>query len=55
MENIENNYNFEVIMIKWRPPSLSVLTPYQISLGLTHLGLEASVSEPTNPKIQKKN
>ena len=27
----------------WRPPRLSELTPYQISLGLTHLGLEASM------------
>ena len=26
----------------WRPPSLSELTPYWISLGLTHLGMEAS-------------
>ena len=26
----------------WRPPSLSELIPYQISLGLTHLGSEAS-------------
>ena len=28
--------------IKWRPPSLSESTPYWISLGLTHLGSEAS-------------
>ena len=26
----------------WRLPSLSELTPYQISFGLTHLDLEAS-------------
>ena len=26
----------------WRPPSLSELTPYWITLGLTHLGLETS-------------
>ena len=26
----------------WRPPSLSELTPYCISLGLTHLGSEGS-------------
>ena len=29
--------------IIWRPPSLSELTPYKISLGLTHLGSEASI------------
>ena len=28
-------------IIKWRPLSLSELTPYQISLGLTHLGSDA--------------
>ena len=28
--------------IMWRPPCLSVLTPYHISLGLTHLDSEAS-------------
>ena len=27
---------------KWRPPSLSELTPYEISLGLTHQGSETS-------------
>ena len=27
----------------WRPPSLSELTPYQITSGLTHLGSEASI------------
>ena len=27
----------------WRSPSLSELTPYSISLGLTHLGSEASI------------
>ena len=30
------------IYIIWRPPSLSELTPYQITSGLTHLGSEAS-------------
>ena len=29
----------------WSPPSLSELTPYYISLGLTHLGLEASICD----------
>ena len=28
----------------WRPPSVSEFTPYQISLGLTHFGSEASIS-----------
>ena len=27
---------------KWRPPSLSGLTMYEISSGLTHFGSEAS-------------
>ena len=30
------------IIVIFRPPSLSELTPYYISLGLTHLGLKAS-------------
>ena len=29
-------------LMNWRPLSLSELTPYQIPLGLTHLGLETS-------------
>ena len=37
-----------------RPPSLSELTPYQISLGLTHLDLEACISFMT-PKALKRN
>ena len=28
----------------WRPPSLSELTPMIFNTGLTHLGLEASIS-----------
>ena len=28
---------------KWRPPSLSELTPYEISLELAYLGSEASI------------
>ena len=35
-------------MFKWKPPSLNDLTPYFISLGLTHLVSEASKS---NTKI----
>ena len=31
------------VIIIWRPSSLSKLTPYWISLGLTHLGSEASI------------
>ena len=30
------------LFFKWRPSMLCELTPYQISLGLTHLGSEAS-------------
>ena len=30
------------VIDKWRPPSLSELTPYWIPLGLTHLGSEVS-------------
>ena len=29
--------------MKWRPPSLSELTPIKFNTGLTHLGLEASI------------
>ena len=32
-------------IIIWRPPSLSKLTPYKISSGLTHLGTEAPIYE----------
>ena len=31
--------------IIWRPTNLSELTPNRISLGLTHLGMEASIYE----------
>ena len=31
------------IMIIWRPPSLSELTPMVYNTGLTHLGSEASI------------
>ena len=30
---------------KWRPPSLSELTPMVFNTGLTHLGSEASISQ----------
>ena len=38
--------------INWRPPSLSELTPYQISLWLTHLG-SAEASKYSNYRIYK--
>ena len=31
-------------MNKWKPPSLSELTPMIFDMGLTHLGLEATKS-----------
>ena len=37
-----NSANTCIVQIDWRPPSLSELTPYQISLGLTYLGSESS-------------
>ena len=47
---------------KWRPPSLSKLTPYQISLRLTNLGSEASkykycfvIQNATNREISGKS
>ena len=40
----------------WRPHSLSELTPMISNIGLTHLGLEASIyDEAENPFINLKN
>ena len=34
--------------VKWRPPSLSELTPIVFNTGLTHLGSEASIYTSMN-------
>ena len=36
--------NFDMYSIIWMSPSLTELTPYQISVELTHLGSETSIS-----------
>ena len=45
---VKYEYGLEVIdvnlTIKWRPPSLSELTPMVFNMGLTHFGSEASKS-----------
>ena len=39
----EKNYLLIYAGVKWRPPSLSELTPMVFNTGLTHLGLKATI------------
>ena len=45
--NLQLQWDLIILLNKlkynWRPPSLSKLTPYRISLGLTHLASEAFI------------
>ena len=47
------NERFLFSTLNWKPPTLSELTPYLISLGLTHFGSEASNNFLITPVLLK--
>ena len=61
-ENVPNTFKFvnwyqyflvfKLNRIIWRLPSLSELTTYWISVGLTHLGSEASIYSYTHNQVE---